>query len=346
MSHWHHFRVWRGDADGGELVDYPVEVNEGEVVLDIIHRLQQTEAQDLAVRWNCKAGKCGSCSAEINGRPRLMCMTRMSTFADDEVVTVTPLRTFPVIRDLVTDVEFNYTKAREVPSFAPPPDLAPGEYRMQQVDVERSQEFRKCIECYLCQNTCHVVRDHEENKAAFSGPRYLMRVAELEMHPLDVADRRETAQDDHGLGYCNITKCCTEVCPEHIKITDNAIIPMKERVVDRRYDPLVWLGRKIFRRDGMSEDPINGGGHDDESMAPSISRGVTGDAAGTPHLSARMPEGPPVRDDGRMDVSEISLPTQGGPSPFGDDLEFPLPHDRAVYNHPERDKGMDKGEPY
>jgi succinate dehydrogenase / fumarate reductase iron-sulfur subunit len=119
---------------------------------------------------------------------------------------------------------------------------------MQQVDVERSQEFRKCIECYLCQNTCHVVRDHEENKAAFSGPRYLMRVAELEMHPLDTADRRRTAQDDHGLGYCNITKCCTEVCPEHIKITDNALIPLKERVVDRRFSPLVWLGSKISRR--------------------------------------------------------------------------------------------------
>ncbi len=120
---------------------------------------------------NCKAGKCGSCSAEINGRPRLMCMTRMSTFAEDEVVTVTPMRTFPVIRDLVTDVSFNYTKAREIPSFTPPPGLAPGEYRMKQVDVQRSQEFRKCIECFLCQNTCHVVRDHDENKDAFAGPR-------------------------------------------------------------------------------------------------------------------------------------------------------------------------------
>ena len=129
-----------------------------------------------------------------------MCMTRMSTFAEDEVITVTPLRTFPVIRDLVTDVSFNYTKAREIPCFAPPPDLAPGEYRMQQVDVERSQEFRKCIECFLCQNTCHVVRDHEENKATFAGPRYLMRIAELDMHPLDAADRQEAAQDEHGLG--------------------------------------------------------------------------------------------------------------------------------------------------
>jgi len=241
-------RVWRGDENSGALQDFTVEVNEGEVVLDIIHRLQQTQTPDLAVRWNCKAGKCGSCSAEVNGRPKLMCMTRMSTFGEDEVVTVTPLRTFPVIRDLVTDVSFNYEKAREIPSFAPPKELQPGEYRMMQEDVNRSQEFRKCIECFLCQDTCHVIRDHEENKTSFAGPRYLMRIAELEMHPLDTLDRRESAQEQHGLGFCNITKCCTEVCPEHIKITDNALIPMKERVVDRKYDPVVWLGSKIFRR--------------------------------------------------------------------------------------------------
>ncbi|WP_034265571.1 succinate dehydrogenase/fumarate reductase iron-sulfur subunit [Actinospica robiniae] len=248
MSYKAKFKVWRGDAGAGSLEDYAVEVNEGEVVLDIIHRLQATQAPDMAVRWNCKAGKCGSCSAEVNGVPRLMCMTRMSTFTEEETVTVTPLRTFPVIRDLVTDVSFNYTKAREVAAFEPPADLKPGEYRMQQVDVDRSQEFRKCIECFLCQNTCHAVRDHEDNKEHFAGPRFLMRVAELDMHPLDGRERRNEAQEDHGLGFCNITKCCTEVCPEHIKITDNALIPMKERVADRKYDPLVWLGNKIARR--------------------------------------------------------------------------------------------------
>ncbi|GAB3810904.1 succinate dehydrogenase/fumarate reductase iron-sulfur subunit [Kribbella italica] len=248
MTYKGKFRVWRGDGEGGELQDYEVDVNEGEVVLDVIHRLQATQTPDLAVRWNCKAGKCGSCSAEINGKPKLMCMCRMNTFEEGETVTVTPMRTFPVIRDLVTDVSFNYTKAREIPSFTPPADLKPGEYRMQQVDVERSQEFRKCIECFLCQDTCHVIRDHEENKESFSGPRFLMRIAELDMHPLDAADRQHEAQDQHGLGFCNITKCCTEVCPEHIKITDNALIPMKERVADRKYDPIVWLGNKIRRR--------------------------------------------------------------------------------------------------
>jgi succinate dehydrogenase / fumarate reductase iron-sulfur subunit len=250
MTYQGQFRVWRGDSDKGELRDFTVEVNDGEVVLDVIHRLQATQAPDLAVRWNCKAGKCGSCSAEINGRPRLLCMTRMSVFAEDEVVTVTPMRTFPVIRDLVTDVSFNYVKAREIPSFAPPPDVAPGDYRMSQQDVARSQEFRKCIECYLCQDTCHVLRDHEENKESFAGPRFLMRIAELEMHPLDAADRVPAARSEHGLGFCNITKCCTEVCPEGIHITDNALIPLKERVVDRTYDPLT----RLFRRRDKSTD--------------------------------------------------------------------------------------------
>ena len=181
---------------------------------------------------------------EINGRPRLACMTRMSIFTPDETLTITPMRTFPVIRDLVTDVSFNYEKAREIPSFTPDPSVKLGEFRMQQVDVDRSQEFRKCIECFLCQNTCHVIRDHEENEGAFAGPRFLMRVAELEMHPADTADRREIAQDDFGLGYCNITKCCTEVCPENIKITDNALIPMKERVVGPQVRPAGLAGRQ------------------------------------------------------------------------------------------------------
>src|SRR3954454_23889961 len=247
MAYQLSMRVWRGDAAGGALGDYTVEVEGGEGGLDAIHRLQATQAGNLAVRWNCKAGKCGSCSAEVNGRPRLMCMTRLSDYDETETITVTPMRAFPVVRDLVTDVSFNYQKAREIPSFVPPPGLAPGEYRMTQEDVARSQEFRKCIECFLCQDTCHVLRDHEENKPAFAGPRFFIRYAELDMHPLDTLDRRKMAQHDEGLGYCNITKCCTEVCPEGIHITDNGIIPMKERVVDTKYDP-VYIGARIGRR--------------------------------------------------------------------------------------------------
>jgi succinate dehydrogenase / fumarate reductase iron-sulfur subunit len=249
MAYTLKMQLWRGDRSGGDLQDYDVEVESGEVVLDAIHRVQATQAGDLAVRWNCKAGKCGSCSAEVNGRPRLMCMARLSDYDPSETITVTPMRTFPVIRDLVTDVSYNYQKAQELPYVELPPRDADGKRRMMQEDVERGQEFRKCIECFLCQNTCHVVRDHEENKTNFAGPRLLIRYAELDMHPLDTVDRRRVTREQAGLGYCNITKCCTEVCPEGIHITDNAIIPMKERVVDRTYDPLVWLGNKIGIRD-------------------------------------------------------------------------------------------------
>jgi succinate dehydrogenase / fumarate reductase iron-sulfur subunit len=119
---------------------------------------------------------------------------------------------------------------------------------MAQVDIDRGQEFHKCIECFLCQNVCHVIRDHEENKPRYAGPRFFVRLAELEMHPLDTLDRRDYIHQDMGIGYCNITKCCTEVCPEDIHITDNAIIPLKERIVDSHYDPVAWLGRKITGR--------------------------------------------------------------------------------------------------
>jgi succinate dehydrogenase / fumarate reductase iron-sulfur subunit len=241
-------RVWRGDAGGGSFRDYELPAQEGEVVLDVVHRVQAEQAPDLAVRWNCKAGKCGSCSAEINGRPALMCMTRMSSLPAGEPVVVSPMRGFPVIRDLVTDVSFNFAMARRIPSLRPRPREADGTYRMAQEDIDRGQEFRKCIECFLCMNVCHVIRDHEENKPRFAGPRFFIRIAELEMHPLDTLDRRRYVSEELGLGLCNITKCCTEVCPEHIHITDNGIIPLKERVVDARFDPVAWLGRTILRR--------------------------------------------------------------------------------------------------
>lgn len=236
------FRVWRGDASGGGLKEYKTTVDEGMVVLDAIHQIQATQANDLAVRWNCKAGKCGSCSAEINGKPRLMCMTRMNTLPPGEPVTVMPMKTFPIIRDLVTDVSWNYAVNKKIPPFKPKPKEADGTWRMSQEEVDRVQEFRKCIECFLCQNVCHVLRDHSLHPE-FGGPRFMIRVASLEMHPLDTDSRTRLVKDDLGIGLCNITKCCTEVCPEHINITDNGIIPMKERVADEFFDPL----RKLFR---------------------------------------------------------------------------------------------------
>ena len=235
------FRIWRGEKGNGEFRDYKTEFADGMVVLDVVHTIQAEQAGDMAVRWNCKAGKCGSCSAEINGMPKLMCMTRMNTLPLDQPVTIEPMKAFPSIKDLVTDVSWNFRVKKTIKPFRPrTPDAPDGTWRMQQVDVERVQEFRKCIECFLCQDVCHVLREHQKHEE-FIGPRFLVYAAALEMHPLDTEDRVTDLKNKHNIGYCNITTCCRQVCPEFITITENAIIPLKERVVDRFFDPLKQL---------------------------------------------------------------------------------------------------------
>ena len=237
------FRIWRGDKSGGQFRDYTTDIVPGMVVLDAVHRIQASQATDLAVRWNCKAGKCGSCSAEVNGNPKLMCMTRLNDLPLSEPVTIEPMKAFPLLRDLVTDVSWNYEVKKSIRPFkARKPDAPDGTWRVSQADVDRVQEFRKCIECYLCQDVCHILRDHTLHDK-FIGPRFLVYIAALEMNPIDDDDRLEDLKRKHGVGFCNITRCCTKVCPEHITITENAIIPLKERVVDRFYDPV----RKLLR---------------------------------------------------------------------------------------------------
>lgn len=247
--------VFRGipGAEQGE-VTYEVPGVTGMVVLDAIHYIQHNLDTDLAARWNCKAAKCGSCSAEVNGRPALMCKTRMDDLPEGPV-TVRPMKAFPLIKDLVTDVSRNYAIDKTIAPFTTAPDDGTP-WRIQQTDIDRLYEFRKCIECFLCQDVCHVNRNHELSDR-FYGPRFFVRVAALEMHPKDILDRTEQTRDQGGLGYCNITKCCTEVCPEHIHITDNAIIPLKERVADKHWDPIRWVGRKVFgSRDNDTQSPV------------------------------------------------------------------------------------------
>jgi succinate dehydrogenase / fumarate reductase iron-sulfur subunit len=168
-----------------------------------------------------------------------MCKTPVDRYKGE--ITVEPMRAFPHIRDLVTDVSENWEIAKTIPPFTPKQtDGKP--WRFQQIDVERSRELRKCIECFLCQDVCHVIREH---KADYMGPRWVVKAASLDFHPMDALNRSKYVHDEGGLGYCNITKCCQEICPEHIIITDDAIIPEKERVADRYYDPILWIYRKL-----------------------------------------------------------------------------------------------------
>ena len=236
--------IYRTDDQGnGEMVPYSIPADPGMVVLDAVLKAAAMHAPDLGVRWNCKAGKCGSCSAEVNGKPKLMCMDRLDNYESGETISLRPMKSFPVIKDLVTDVSWNYEINKKIPQFHMD-EADESDPRFTQEEADRVQEFRKCIECYLCQNVCHVVREHDK-KEEFGGPRFLVRAASLEMHPLDDVDRIPMIKQELGVGYCNITKCCTEVCPENITITDNAIIPLKERVVDRFYDPIKMVLYKL-----------------------------------------------------------------------------------------------------
>ena len=235
-------RIFRGlgsDRSKDRYETFTVPYENGMVVLNAIHYIQSHFDSSLSARWNCKAGRCGSCSAEINGFPRLMCKTPVADIEGE--ITVEPMKAFPLVRDLVTDVTENYEVAKTIPPFTPL-DSQDKVWIMHQMDVDRSREFRKCIECFLCQDICHVVREH---KADYIGPRYVVKAASFDMHPLDTIDRSEYLKSKAGIGYCNITKCCQEVCPEHIIITDDAIIPEKERVVDTHYDPILWVYHKI-----------------------------------------------------------------------------------------------------
>jgi len=237
-------KVFRGDAEGGEEVEYETPGVEGMVVLDAILNIQAEQATDLAVRWNCKAAHCGSCSAEINGKPRLLCKTRVQEY-DGQEIRVHPLRAFPVIKDLVSDVSWNYEVSRQIKPFASD-EQAP--FVMYEEDIERLYEPKKCIECFMCQDVCHVLRTHHKHPE-FAGPRFFCRTQWLEMHPKDTESRLEFLKEGRGgVGFCNITKCCTEVCPVGINITDNSIIPLKERVADEYFDPARWLMRKVRGR--------------------------------------------------------------------------------------------------
>ena len=242
--------IYREDpakGEAGRFQEFDVPVREGMTVLDAVRYVEEELDTTLSCRWNCKAARCGSCAAEINNKPALMCNSRIDALGDR--IQVAPMRAFPLIKDLVTDVSSNFETDRTLPAYTPRTGMkAP--YIMQQMDIEKAKEFRKCIECFLCMDVCHVLREH---KKGYVGPRHVVKAASVDMHPLDIIDRSTQLNKTGGLGLCNITKCCQEVCPEDIRITDNAIIPEKERAADSAYDPAMGFFRNRGKHHGADK---------------------------------------------------------------------------------------------
>ena len=246
-------RIWRGDATGGDFEDYTLAQNEGEVVLDVIHRIQATEAPDLACRWNCKAGKCGSCSAEINGKPATHvhdahgpAARRSSDRHADEGLPDHPR---PRDRRLV--------QLRDGQARAGASPAADARGRLPHVpavtsSAARSSASASSASCARTSVTSSATTRRTSRTTPGRGSSSATPSSRCTRSTRTTV--ANSLKEEMGLGYCNITKCCTEVCPEHIHITDNAIIPLKERVVDADYDPVAWLGRKIRRRTKKTAD--------------------------------------------------------------------------------------------
>jgi succinate dehydrogenase / fumarate reductase iron-sulfur subunit len=202
-------KIFRGDGEGGKEVEYELPAVEGMVVLDAVLYVQAHQAGDLAVRWNCKAAHCGSCSAEINGKPKLLCKSRVEEYEGQEI-RVHPLRAFPVIKDLVSDVSWNYEVARSTIPFQSRRAGAVHHVRGGRGEALRAEEVHRVL--YVPGRLPRAA--HAPQAPEFAGPRSFVRNQWLEMHPKDIESRVEWLKEGRGgIGYCNITKCCSEVCP-------------------------------------------------------------------------------------------------------------------------------------
>ena len=303
-----HLSVFRGTpATKGIFADFDVPAEEGMVVLDALHWIQAHEAPDLAVRWNCKAAKCGSCSAEVNGRPSLTCKTRLSDFDEGETITVEPMRAFPLVRDLVTDVSWNYEvnkTSRRSSRLPTSRRKAGGGSRRTSSGSRSSASASSASSARTSATSCATTRrsSHSWARASSSGaPASRCTRSTPRTGPSHL-------KDEGGIGLCNITKCCTEVCPEHIKITDNAIIPLKERVADKYYDPIQMVWRRIRGDRGeRRRSPIPGRSVAAGLLAPSVQLRVRG-----ARLNVRRPLRIPAPTETRTE--RCPTPTPSRPS--------------------------------
>ncbi|MEK6862098.1 MAG: 2Fe-2S iron-sulfur cluster-binding protein [Nanoarchaeota archaeon] len=213
-----------GNIEKSYLVPYSPKM----MVLDALFFIQENIEPDLAFRWNCGEGICGSCAAEVNRKPVLMC--KMEITPDMQTLYIEPMKAFPLIKDLVTDPSEVYEKlSRLKPYFTGPKKKTFSE--IHEDEVKEIQEMRKCIDCFICYDSCHVIRNHPELK--FSGPVNVVKVVALDRHPQEKSERSQLLEKE-GLWNCNLSRCCTLNCPQKIKVSEDAITWAKERAVSLR----------------------------------------------------------------------------------------------------------------
>lgn len=230
-------------------------------LLDALRHIQR-EDPSLAFRWNCGEGVCGSDAMRLDGRPVLACKTTIpeAWTERDEPPRVEPLKVFPVIKDLVADYSEVWQKAQKFKPHFEGEEPDNQFYEMHEEEVEQAQQMRKCISCMACYDVCHVLR---EQMKEYAGPRNLVKVASLTYHPKDVLDRSALLDGEGYVELCNVTRCCSSVCPQDINITQDAIIPHKERgVAGDETDPVMRAGKHLRETKQAIKERMRGGSTD------------------------------------------------------------------------------------
>ncbi|MBI4020042.1 MAG: 2Fe-2S iron-sulfur cluster binding domain-containing protein [Candidatus Aenigmarchaeota archaeon] len=223
-------KVFRSEAGFRE---YDVPYTERMRILDLLFYIQRNLEGSLAFRWNCREGICGSCAMRVNGRPVLACKEEVK----GNEITVEPLKVFPVVKDLVTDRAEIYIKEKTLQLHFIG-EKSGGFYKISEAEIKRASEFRKCIDCLICHDVCHANRE----KLDYTGPRNLVKVMAQQLHPRNTLDRVPLLEGA-GVNFCNVTRCCQQVCPQEIHITTNGIIPLKEAFISEKGLIARLLGR-------------------------------------------------------------------------------------------------------
>jgi len=206
-------RIWRGKEDG-ELVTYQVAARDNQTVLDIVSEVQRLHEPDLAYRFACRVGVCGSCAMTVNGRPRWTCRTHIRKVAGEGILTIEPLRNLPRIKDLVCDLApFIDTWQKAGAPFVgtltrkdPPAAVNPQSGLRKTADAAL-----QCINCAVCYSACDVVNWNRD----YVGPAALNRAWTL-VNDVRHGERQQTldlAFSEGGCGNCHSQGNCTRHCP-------------------------------------------------------------------------------------------------------------------------------------
>jgi fumarate reductase iron-sulfur subunit len=209
------FRYRPDQEEGSSWQTYEVPCPEDWVVLDALNYIKDEIDPTLSYRWSCRMGVCGSCGMNVNGIPKLTCNAFVRDLPDP--IRVAPLANFPIVRDLVIELDSFIDKLKSVKPWIirkTEKDPKYGEYLQSPEELERFKQFTMCINCCLCYSACPVLAHEPE----FLGPAAIALGFRYNQDSRDEgeAERYDTLAGEHGVWECSYVNECSRVCPKNV----------------------------------------------------------------------------------------------------------------------------------